>query len=71
MNNMQQLNHICKKYEEKLIELMGKKEYEKFATTVAKDMFIEEMKQCPNKEFRDFTFDNLDIIFGENGGNEE
>ena len=69
MTNEERLNKICKKYEEKLVELMGEKEFISFSTKIAKDLFITEVQGFPGseREFKDFVFDNLDIIFGENG----
>lgn len=69
MNNEEQLTFILKKYEAQLKKLMGEKGYKAFETKVAKDLFIEQMKKHPNRDFQDFVFDNLDKILEDDDKN--
>ena len=57
-----QLLISAKHYEMKLIELMGEKEFEKFATEVAKKMFMGWVEELPDSDFRNFAFDNFEEI---------
>lgn len=56
------LNYCCKRYEDKLKELMGSDEFKKFSTEIAKDMFLESIRDIQDPEFRNFCLDNFDTI---------
>ena len=58
----EQLIKLCKMYEEKLIELMGKRKYYKFSTECAKSLFIDEVSSMKNNNFKQFILDNFDEI---------
>ena len=58
----EQLMKLCKMYEEKLIELMGKKKYYKFSTECAKSLFIDDVCSMENNGFKQFILDNFDEI---------
>lgn len=53
---------ILEVWEEKLRKLWGDEKYEKFATEVAKEAFSRFVMESPSKEFRDFVFENWDMI---------
>ena len=57
---------VTKKYEEMLKKLMGEKDFMKFSTDVAKEMFLNECKEMPEGEFKQFCLDNYtNIVEGE------
>ena len=59
--------YIMNRLEQKLMELMGKEEYGKFSTEVAKEAFRIELNGMADGDFKDFCLDNFDKITG--GGN--
>lgn len=50
---------------EKLIELMGKKEYLKFSAEVGKKAFKKEVEEMKDSDFKNFVLENFDRITGE------
>lgn len=65
------LNKLCKAYEEKLKSLMGKDAYERFVTSIARDMFLEDINNMDDSKFKDFCIDNFDLITGKEPGDED
>lgn len=66
-----QLNKVCKLYEEKLKSLMKKGDFERYVISIARDMFLEDINNMPNSEFKDFCNDNFNLITGKDPGDEE
>ena len=63
-----QILHIMNRYEQKLIELMGKDDFAKFSTTVAKEAFRSEIEDMAPGDFKDFCLKNFDKITGDSDG---
>lgn len=61
-----QILKTCKIYEAKLIELMGKDEFFKFSTQIAKDLFADSIMKMADSDFKEFCLDNFDVITGGN-----
>ena len=57
-----QLKYVCRKYEDKLIELMGLDKFKDFSTDIAKEMFFNSIRDIKDPEFRNFCLDNFDAI---------
>lgn len=55
---------LTKLYEEKLKEVLSSEEFAEFVETAAQALFIDEMSDHPDPEFKKWVFDNLDMIFG-------
>ena len=58
----EELRKITMAYEDKLIELMGKKEFHKFSIKLAKELLAEDICNMPDSEFKNFCLDNFDLI---------
>ena len=58
----EQLMKLCKMYEDKLLQLMGKKKYFKFVDECAKSLFADSVSNLPNGDFKQFILDNFDEI---------
>lgn len=54
--------------EEKLIELLGTKEYYTWSSEIAKKLFREDIEEMPDSEFKDFLMDNFVIITDKKDG---
>lgn len=65
------LNKLCKSYEEKLKSLMSKDAYERYVTSIARDMFLEDINNMSDSKFKDFCIDNFDLITGKEPGDED
>lgn len=57
-----QLNYICKRYEDKLKELMGPDKFKKFSIEIAKEMFFDSIRDIEDPDFRNFCLDNFEAI---------
>ena len=57
--------HMMKRMEEKMIEMMGKDEYSKWSTEVAKETFMKWVSSSPSEDFKQFVEGNMDIIVGD------
>ena len=53
------------KYENKLKEIMTFKDFDKFASDIAKELFKAEIGGMDESEFKDFILENFDEIIGE------
>ena len=53
---------LSKAYEQKLIELMGQKAFEKFSIQIAKDLFFESVNDIKDSDLRNFCLDNFENI---------
>lgn len=62
MNTNVQLMKLCKMYEEKLIELMGKRKFYMFSTECAKSLFMDDVCSMENNDFKQFILDNFEDI---------
>ena len=58
----EQLIKLCKMYEEKLIKLMGKREFYKFSTECAKSLFMDDVCSMESGDFKQFILDNFEEI---------
>lgn len=65
------LNKVCKLYEEKLKSLMKKGDFERYVTSIARDMFLEDIDSMADSEFKDFCIDNFGLITGKEPGDED
>ena len=54
--------YVIDEYEKKLKEIMGEKEYHKFAEKVAKEGFKKEVEGMVASDFKKFCLDNFDKI---------
>ena len=54
--------YVITRYERKLIELMGEKEFSKFACQVAKEAFRKEAEAMPDGDFKDFILASIEEI---------
>ena len=52
-------------YETKIKELMTAKDYEKWVTDRAKDMFKKEVNGMEDGDFKDFCLENMSVILEE------
>ena len=59
-----ELLFITKRYEQKLLELMGEDEFGKFVNKVAKETFINTIEEMEPSDFKDFCQANLGKILG-------
>lgn len=66
-----QLNKVCKLYEEKLKSLMKKVDFEIYVTSIARDMLLEDINNMADSEFKDFCIDNFGLITGKDPGDED
>ena len=65
------LNKVCMAYEKKLKSLMNKDDYGRYITSIARDMFLEDINNMPDSEFKDFCNDNFNLITGKEPGDED
>ena len=65
------LNKLCKSYEEKLKSLMTKDAYERYVTSIARDMFLEDINNMADSKFKNFCIDNFGLITGKEPGDED
>ena len=65
------LNKVCMAYEKKLTTLMNKDDYGRYVTSIARDMFLEDINNMPDSEFKDFCNDNFNLITGKEPGDED
>lgn len=65
------LNKLCKSYEEKLKSLMNKDDYDRYVTSIARDMFLEDINNMADSKFKDFCIDNFGLITGKEPGDED
>lgn len=61
---LKQMIALTKLYEAKLKEVLSSEEFAEFNETAAQALFIDEMSDHPDPDFKKFVFDNLDKIFG-------
>lgn len=65
-------NWFVTKMEEKLVELMGAEEYDRWSTEVAKEAFRKAVDEMPECEFKDFCNSHFDkIVSGAMGVDDE
>ena len=65
MTDLESLKLCAFCYEKKLKELMGEKEFEKFAFDVAKKAFVIEISEMKDEKFKQFCIENFDRIINE------
>lgn len=61
---LHQVNAVCKLYENKIIELMGKEDASKYIKMVAQELFRTEIINMPESDFKDFLIENFEEITG-------
>ena len=71
IDRIDHLNKVCKLYEEKLKSLMKKGEFERYVTSIARDMFLEDINNMADSEFKDFCINNFGLITGKEPGDED
>lgn len=54
--------YVMKAMESKLIELMGREAYAKFAAEIAREGFRKEVEGMADGDFKNFIMDNFDNI---------
>ena len=50
---------------------MNKDDYGRYVTSIARDMFLEDINNMPDSEFKDFCNDNFNLITGKEPGDED
>lgn len=65
---LSKIQTVCKRYESKLIELMGHDAFMVFSKEIAKDLFFASVNEIKDPDFRNFCLDNFDR-FTSNLGN--
>ena len=71
IDRTEHLNKVCKAYEEKLKSLMNKDDYDRYITSIARDMFLEDINNMADSKFKDFCIDNFGLITGKEPGDED
>lgn len=62
---VEKLNLVINRYDEKLRELMDEDAYLAWSMEVAKEAFFMECTKLPDGEFKDFVLDNFKKIVGD------
>ena len=59
---MEEMMQVLKIYDDKLKELMSEDDYDEFSQLTAKALFLHQIQECQDPDFKNFALEHFDEI---------